>query len=960
MKKWIALLLSISMLVSAGTALAAEPSQTAQQIYSIEKLKDEIVIPVTETEGSWSSSNAVKGYDGAGHVWTNSQGSIAKFTISGVSAGNYEVYFWVMPHTNNKADIPLAVLHNGKTHTQTLYQKLASGETVAPGWVSLGVYDFCGTGEESVTFKHSGYGNVRVNAIKLAPTDKALTVTDVPEDPKMEEKTDSVAIGGLTKSVDVDPQGRCYYVGAWAFSASVKGPMTKAPNSLWVAQNPDSNTFVEYYPDITSVGNVRISVYMLYWHENQTNDIKYEVHCNGKVDEFHLNPQDYTESQWVTLGTFPFSGSGEESVKLICTGTGESIANTRASTVAFEVLNNAGSGVDVWTTVYVTPTSDSETLLNSAKMTMASLDKFKDMQGHWANYDVEYMANEGLVSGVAEGQFDPEAQITRAEYITILDRAMGYELITGESFADVAADSWYATYVATAKANGLLNGLPIDDGFKPEQPITREEMALFTYNAIKATKKNDEWLADLPSGWENFADTAEVSDWATEALKYLIQTGIIKGTSDTTVSPAENATRAQGAVILKRFMQMFVWAGPSTDEEWVLTFNEEFNTDKMDWTIWDSQNGDSGHILSSRWADNIEVHDGNVYLMNHHEKHEGSNQEWTSAHVWVRPEVFRQSYGYWEARYKYSAGAGVNNAFWMMTNGKLVSEKTQNFEIDVNEGHYPNKVNTNYHNSHTGKSVAAAEVKTAEYDLSADYHIYALEWSEDQLIYYHDGKVIATKTNHNASVPLFPYLSTAILNWAGDPDEKTDGSAMIVDYVRVWQRVSDAENPEKTIIGEPVELTETVVEEIPKVSISEQKPDVKTYPGEIVILPETNGDGWGASSFKPNYHGGAHQWTNVAGNFVKFDLSNVPKGEYAVYFWRLPHKYNVSQMNFYLHNGEEERLVGSAALKLAEGENADEGWVQIGTITATGEQCIVSTCPGANIRASALKVVPLK
>ena len=161
-----------------------------------------------------------------------------------------------------------------------------------------------------------------------------------------------------------------------------------------------------------------------------------------------------------------------------------------------------------------------KSLIDSAKATMPPLDKFDDMKGHWANYDVEYMADRGLVSGVADNAFDPEANITRAEYVTILDRAMGYDLITGDSFADVDASEWYATYVATAKANGLLSGLPTDDGFKPEQPITREEMALFTYNAIKATGKNAEWVVDMPDDFANFADADSVSNWAKDALKY--------------------------------------------------------------------------------------------------------------------------------------------------------------------------------------------------------------------------------------------------------------------------------------------------------------------------------------------------------------------------------------------------------------------------------------------------------
>ena len=159
----------------------------------------------------------------------------------------------------------------------------------------------------------------------------------------------------------------------------------------------------------------------------------------------------------------------------------------------FEVINDATGGV--WQTVYVTPVNDGGASSNQKKL--ASLDKFDDMKEHWAQYDVEYMANEKLISGVSDNLFDPEAQIIRAEYVTILVRAMNYETFYGESYSDFAADSWYANYVATAKANGLLNGLPTDDGFKPEQPVTREEMALFTYNAINQLGNIDSLLTRL-------------------------------------------------------------------------------------------------------------------------------------------------------------------------------------------------------------------------------------------------------------------------------------------------------------------------------------------------------------------------------------------------------------------------------------------------------------------------------
>ncbi|MBR5239793.1 MAG: S-layer homology domain-containing protein [Clostridia bacterium] len=954
MKKLLALLLTLVFTLSCVPVFAAE------QVSSTDSKSGEIAIETYELTGEWKSST----HTGLKHQWTATTGNTATFKIEGIKAGNYEVDYWLIAHKNDGVTANFAVNHNGKTDGASVIIK-QNGEPMESGWVNLGVYDFASDGDQKVELV-CGDGNVRATKIRLVPTDKPVTESKPaeeakPEEPKKEEpKKEAPSNGSLIENITVNPTGECTIEGGWKFSNAVQGPMTKAPQSLWIAAG-ETEASVTYKPQLNTVGDVRISVYMLYWHVNQVSDVKYEIHHNGKVDEIHLNPASYTENQWVTLGSFDFAGKPEEEfVKLVTVPTTDVKGNTRASTIMFEVLNSETGGL--WQTVYVTPLEDAYTKL----VAMVPLDKFDDMVGHWANYDVEYMANEGLVSGVAEGVFSPEAQITRAEYITILDRAMGYETVVGESYADVDASEWYAPYIATAKANGLLNGLPTEDGFKPEQPITRQEMALFTYNAIKQIGKNDEWLSDLPNGWENFTDTDSVSDWATDALKYLIQTGIIKGTSDTTVSALENATRAQGAVILKRFMQMFVWAGPPTDEEWVLTFNDEFNGTEMDWTIWKSAAQSPASLLSSRWPENAVVKDGNLNLEVRREQRGG--KEWTAGSVWVRPEVFSQSCGYWEARYKIAECSGINNSFWMTSS---VGEKEgKRYELDINEGHYPNIVNTNYHHHFADGSKKAYSEKTgSEYDLSADYHTYALEWNEDKLIYYFDGKVIAEKENFNALVPTVPYLSSAVLNWAGSIPDSIDKTAQVVDYVRIWQRPDKVGDTNFTRFGTPVDTdsedkADTVEpkDAVPEVTVSEQPIDNTTYDGEIIIPGVTEGS-WTTSASFMNYDGKKeHLWTHTAGLKSIYPLADVPKGKYKIYMWRMPHKNNISQMDMVLTQDGKDTLAGSMALKLPEGETADCGWILLGEHELTGDKnaSVNYTCTGQNCRNTAIKLVPVK
>ena len=976
MKKTIAVLTLLCMLVTCIPAFAA--SEASQREYTTENFAGELIFTATSEEGTWSASG-LKNYDGGATKYSTKKGDTATYAVTGLTAGNYEVYFWVIPAKQDSlSGFTARVTHNGKVNEVVVPTKPEEGETINPGFTSVGVFDFAAIEGEMVQAVGNG-GNVRSTAVKLVPTKKELTKFDdtvKAEDKKPEDvKGDNTRVEGkgLPMSIDVEAQGRCIYAGPWAFSTAVLGPMTKYPNTLWVAANPDADVYVDYIPEITSVGKVRVSVFIPYYSKNQTKDIKYEVYHDGGMDEFHVNPAAQTEAVWQELGVFEFNGNATEHVKLVCTGVGESIANTRASTVAFEVLNSANEDA-VWTTVYVTPRSDSASLIDSAKATMAPLDKFDDMVGHWANYDVEYMADRGLVSGVADNAFDPEANITRAEYVTILDRAMGYDLITGDSYADVAADAWYATYVATAKANGLLNGLPTDDGFKPEQPITREEMALFTYNAIQQIGKNDEWLTDLPDDYANFADTAEVSAWAETALKYLIRTGIIKGTSETTVSAKENATRAQGAVILKRFMQLFVWAGPSADKDWVLTFNDEFLGDTLNWAVWDSEVGGGSHTLSSRWPENAVVKDGNLRLEVRKEKKEGFSNEWTAASVWVRPEVFAQSKGYWEARYKYTAGAGVNNAWWMMTKANQVNDKTENYEIDINEGHYPHKVNTNLHHYETGEGKAEAAVYKANYDLSADYHTYAIEWNEEDIIYYFDNEEIARNKNMTSLIPVTPWFSTAVLNWAGHADEQTNGSAQVVDYVRVYQLKEDVDNPKFTQIGQPLpEAIKPGSDKKPTASattpaapsssaagnvIEKPVPDNSTQAGEIIIKPTAYAEeNWGASSLK-NYDGTGTTWTNKSGWYVTYTPETPLKGKYKVYYWVIPHVKD-GGIGFYARVNA--GGTSTDTLIKTNFDDVESGWVLVGEyeFKGTADENVMGVA-GGNTRGTAVKFVPVQ
>ena len=214
---------------------------------------------------------------------------------------------------------------------------------------------------------------------------------------------------------------------------------------------------------------------------------------------------------------------------------------------------------------------------------------------------------------------------------------------------------------------------------------------------------------------------------------------------------------------------------------WQLVFSDEFDGDKLDADKWQCESGSPGHIQSSRWPENIVVKDGCCRLLTRKEKRGG--KEWTSGHFWTRS--FAPRYGFFECRMKTGGAAGLNNAFWLMADGK--KDDGRKFEIDICESHFPDKVNTNLHwwgGEHWAKSFQWK----APFDLSTRSHTLGLEWTQDELLWYFDGKQVRRQEHTICRSPARVRFSTAVMPWAGKITDALDGTSMIVDYVRVWQR----------------------------------------------------------------------------------------------------------------------------------------------------------------------------
>ena len=181
-------------------------------------------------------------------------------------------------------------------------------------------------------------------------------------------------------------------------------------------------------------------------------------------------------------------------------------------------------------------------------------DLFTDVyKTDWFFTDVKTATDEGIFAGYNDGSFRPNAQMTRAMFVQVLYRLEGEPWGEGDiPFMDVAPDDWYYKAVCWAYASGIVNGMT-ENEFRPDVPITREQMAtmLFNYSDLRGAADTS-----LYGSLDGFTDASGVSGYAFEPMRWAVGTGLIKGTGSQQLSPKTIATRAQAAAIMVRLTSL--------------------------------------------------------------------------------------------------------------------------------------------------------------------------------------------------------------------------------------------------------------------------------------------------------------------------------------------------------------------------------------------------------------------
>ena len=402
-------------------------------------------------------------------------------------------------------------------------------------------------------------GNL-VEAVGLASYDNTFVLSDgTPVYPRIRirNRADVVCTAGETP---VETWSITYVTDGGTINGEypttyTKGTVTVLPNDV----TKDGYTFLGWFNaaeggdkvtqiEATETGN---KTFYAYWQKNETPvktwSITYVADggvINGSYPTSYVEgtvtvlPTNVTKPGYTFLGWFTAYSGGVQVKQIEATETGEKTFYARWQKTVLPPPP-------------ITPGTPSAPVTPAKPAAPVGL-PFADVSGSdWFYNDVRYVYEKGIMDGTGIDRFSPNAPLTRAMIVTILYRMAGSPSVSGSSdFTDVAAGKWFAKAVAWAAANGIVNGYG-SGLFGPNDPVTREQLAAILY---RYAVYGGMTAVTLEENLGSFADTAQLSAYAIQAMNWAVGQGLINGSGSNLV-PKAQATRAQVAAIIHRYLE---------------------------------------------------------------------------------------------------------------------------------------------------------------------------------------------------------------------------------------------------------------------------------------------------------------------------------------------------------------------------------------------------------------------
>ncbi|KWX74777.1 hypothetical protein AML91_14095 [Paenibacillus jilunlii] len=171
-----------------------------------------------------------------------------------------------------------------------------------------------------------------------------------------------------------------------------------------------------------------------------------------------------------------------------------------------------------------------------------------DIKGHWAETDIQEWLDKGLITGYPDHTFRPGAEVTRGEFVALVNRAFKYSDTTTIGFKDLKQTNWAYIEVQKAMAQGYISGFN-DHTFRPEKQITRQETAVILSRLLELNNKGES--VAVPA-----KDANLIPDWSKPAISYLLDKGIMSSDPDGRFQPQREMTRAESVVVIKKALAL--------------------------------------------------------------------------------------------------------------------------------------------------------------------------------------------------------------------------------------------------------------------------------------------------------------------------------------------------------------------------------------------------------------------
>ncbi len=712
--------------------------------------KQEMMSPLPvglSTRGSWKVLKKSGYRPQYNTMISTTKGDVATWNPGQAMAGKLNIYLY---RPNVKANDCYRIAHNGKVDVLRL-QNLAFANldlynpVTSQGWYKLGEFDFAGKGNEFVQVEKGGNDTTLLDCLILERVNLEGTLLDRTVVTPM-QFNGKMKVENPTMALDEKIKATKQMVGLWpnnnghSITTSSKNGSTIYSRALYSSEK--SPRFV-WNPCITEPGEYEL-YYFPYFMPNSGG--KFEVVANGTKKEVSVNLKNLVAQQQYPVGRFTFAGGKSDEFVVM------SDIN-RASDVTFEKKKADGA---VLQQVVVT-----------AHPYFVEY-RYDDTENLPACHDLGEMVRRGFVSPVSASEFGVNRPFAIKDFIRVVKQMLD------------SADVKYSDNALLHLVNGasaLTRAVTLNDA--AQLMLNAMELSGRYANVSNYFKTAPQTILDKYKGVKAVKNS--------EAVARMIEMDVIKARKQTDLSADKAMNRLEATLILKEFNEQILGSGPPARADWEVSFFDEFEGTQINWDKWYADDAVRFNGVSAKWKENCVLEDGLFkgysYMDNHVVPYSSGNLH----------SVYRQTYGFFEARYKYPDRAyGSHSSFWANSRGG---------DFNYNEGTYPNSVSNNNYFMRKGTNFHDFATPT---NLAHDFHTISGYLNDKDLFYGMDGKITWEVKDYpqfysdasdfyspfgkTTNSPYNTMISTVVTYFDGPLDrDRIDGSYMACDWVRVYK-----------------------------------------------------------------------------------------------------------------------------------------------------------------------------